>query len=285
MSLNTAGFEGQLTQEDITPQIYFAHRNKIDFKKVPVSIQQVGDVPAFIFDLGRLKGVLPVHESGYFDGSLEDYESLNNKEKAQISQIMARAFASGNPLWIRVLKIENDVASLSRKEALKSVRARTLDFFKVKDEKELIGRTLKAVVTRVTKNGAYFDLGGIEAFMPRSEIAHGGPYPHNVLVAGRPDENRVNGFNEVKVIDVKDTVIISRKACLSVPVSEVKEGTVLRGRVTNFTKSGRYVVVSESGLSVFAFKPHYLAPPEQHSIVTVRVLKVTDKAVTGRIIG
>lgn len=285
MSLNTIGYEGQLDQKDITPQVFVAYHNKIDFKEVPVSIQHIDDIPSFIFELGNLQGIMPVHETGYFDGTLEDYKNLSVIDKRRITNIMAQSLASGNPLWLRVIKIDNGIATLSRKEALKSVKQRTLKYFGVKEEKDLIGKTVKAVVTRVTKKGAYFDIGGIEAYMPRSEIGHNSPYPHDVLIAGQSDGQKVNGFKEVKVIDYKEQLIISRKACLTAPKKDIQEGMIVRGKVMGFsTYNGRYIVITDDGLKVSANNPPYRPVPDRFSTVSVRIIRVTPKMVAGAII-
>lgn len=286
--LNTVGFEGQLDQKDVTPQIFVAYHNKIDFKETPTSVQYIDDIPCFIFELGNLQGIMPVQETGYFDGTLEEYKELSNKEKARLTRLMGQALASGNPLWLKVIKINNGIATLSRKEALKSVKKRTLNYLGAKKEAELVGKTLKAIVTRVHKNGAYFDLGGIEAFMPRQEIGHNNPYPHDVLIAGQSDDQRANGFNEVKVIDYQvqedqnGILIISRKACLPAPTKDIQIGMIIRGKVMGFSaRNGKFIVITDDGLKISATNPPYRPVPDRFSTVSVRIIHATERMVAG----
>ncbi len=286
MSLNTIGFEGQLDHKDITPQVFVAYHNKIDFKEIPVSIQYIEDIPSFIFELGELQGIMPVHETGYYPGTLEEFKNLPDTDQRRITNTMAQSLASGNPLWLRVTNINNGIATLSRKVALKSVKQRTLAHFHIKEEKDLIGKTVQAIVTRVTKHGAYFDIGGIEAYMPRVEIGHNRPYPPDVLIAGQSIDQRVNGFKEVKVIDVREHIIISRKACLTAPKkNELQKGTIIRGKVMGFsTHNGRFVVITDDGLKVSANNPPYRDEPDKFSTVSVRITGATKRMVSGVII-
>ncbi len=107
------------------------------------------------------------------------------------------------------------------------------------------GMTVSGVVTSVQKFGAFVDLGGIQGLLPVSEMAWGRVEDPKVFYA--PGDKV-----EVIIINLdweNNKITLSAKATLPNPwdgfVRTHAEGSLLKGRVSNLTNFGAFVVLED----------------------------------------
>ncbi|MBN1470847.1 MAG: S1 RNA-binding domain-containing protein [Syntrophaceae bacterium] len=107
------------------------------------------------------------------------------------------------------------------------------------------GMTVSGVVTSVQKFGAFVDLGGIQALLPVSEMGWGRVEDPKVLYA--PGDKI-----EAVIINLDweaNRITLSAKATLPNPwdgfVRKYSEGSLLKGKVSNLTNFGAFVVLED----------------------------------------
>jgi small subunit ribosomal protein S1 len=142
------------------------------------------------------------------------------------------------------------------------------------------GARVQGTVTAVREFGAFVDLGGIEGFVPASELAFGRVKPETVVNVGEPVE--------VQVLRVEpspglrgERVLLSKKAVAQDPfhamLPVLEPGVVLQGTVTRVEAFGAFVelVPGVEGLvHVSAFgrrvkTPSEVAQPAMQAVVRV----------------
>lgn len=221
-----------------TPQVHAAFRSKLDFRLEPQSVQDIDhngeSIPAFIFDLGNMKGVMPAYETGepFFKGTKKDYEETSEHARATTRTLMIKTLESDLTLPVRVIRIKDDIAYLSRRVAMKSILRRTLKRHNANELSDLVGKDLTAEIIRITRKGtgAFCDIGGAIAFLDRSEIDYARIDPHEFLTIG---SGPTSSFR-VKVLSVEgDRISVSRKALLPNPWDELdlEPGHIAKARV------------------------------------------------------
>jgi 4-hydroxy-3-methylbut-2-enyl diphosphate reductase len=132
---------------------------------------------------------------------------------------------------------------LSRRELLKQDRAAKETEFYAKIK---AGEKYAGVVSRLTDFGAFIDLGGVDGLLHVSEMSwQKVNHPADILTVN--DEIEVM----VKKVDVENKKIsLSRRELLEDPwlsgVSGLKEGQIVSGKVTQMTKFGAFVLLSDT---------------------------------------
>ncbi len=277
-----------LQEKDLAPQVHAAYKTKTIFKAEPTRVEDIEfqdeKFPVFIVPLGSLKGVIPVFEAGtgIYNGTKEEFLSLSDQEKGEIRRRMITLLASDYPLNVRVTKIENGIAYLSRKAALKDVTKATLKKLEIESLEDLKDEIIYVTVIALPNDGAICSMGGIEAFLPRFEIDYTNPRPNRVLEVGQ----RL----KVKVTDVKeDRLIVSQKALLPDPWDNMdyKEGSVVKARIIKPQKNGfGFVVALEPGITGIArnYMPTFIPKPFDTVAVRIDVINKEKRYILGKII-
>ncbi len=283
------GHEKILSSEDnITPQVRAAHKTGVLIKVEPQRVEDINfgseKFPVFIIPLGKFRGVIPVYETGtgIFDGTKEEFLQLPEHEQGEIRRRMIGLLTSERPFDVKVMDIDGEIAFLSRKEALKTIRRQTLKHLGVEDIKEVEGKVVKATVIALKNDRAVLDIGGFEAYLPRFDIDYTNPYPARVLKVGQ--------VIDVKVMEVTDDGIrVNRKVLLPDPWENLdyKEGSVVSAVVLKPQKNGRgYVVAFEPGVTGIArnFFSHYIPRRFEKVAVRIDVINRENRYIIGRII-
>ena len=131
---------------------------------------------------------------------------------------------------------------LSRRPLLEKIEQEKIATLKISLQK---GMTISGVVTSVQKFGAFVDLGGLQALMPVSEMGWSRVEDPKVLYA--PGDKV-----EATVINIDwetNRITLSAKATLPNPwdgfVRKYNEGSLLKGKVSNLTNFGAFVVLED----------------------------------------
>jgi small subunit ribosomal protein S1 len=131
---------------------------------------------------------------------------------------------------------------LSRRPLLEKIEKEKTAALKISLQK---GMTVSGVVASVQKFGAFVDLGGIQGLLPVSEMGWGKVDDPKVLYA--PGDKV-----EVVVINLDwetNRITLSAKATLPNPwdgfVRKYTEGSLLKGKVTNLTSFGAFIVLED----------------------------------------
>ncbi len=110
------------------------------------------------------------------------------------------------------------------------------------------GKLVRGVVTAVRDFGAFVDIGGLEALIPASEVAHERGQIQDRIKAGESVEAQIL---DIKVDDKGNTkVSLSLKAMIAAPEREARApvaklaiGSVVKGKVTRIETYGVFVQV------------------------------------------
>jgi len=285
---NNIQMNNSLQKEDITPQVYAAFKNKINIKIEPTRVEEMeydGEkFPILIAPLGKLKGVMPVYETGIgiFNGTKKEFMELSEEKRNEIKGRMIGLLTAEQPLPARVIKIEGETAVLSRKKVMEDKAIETLKRLHVEKIEDAVGKIVTAAVIVLKNDGAIVDIGGFEAFLPRFEIDYTNPYPARALGVG--------STFDVKIISFENNILtVSRKALLPDPWDTIdyKEGTIARAIILKPQEKGvGYVVAFEPGITgiVRNYFPYYIPKPFEKVAVRIDVINREKRYILGRII-
>jgi len=273
--------------ENITPQVYAAYKNKILIKIEPTRVEDVSHdnetFPIFIVPLGKLKGIMPVHETGIgiFNGTKEKFLQLDENERNEIKFRMIGLLTTNRPIPAKVIEINHGVAYLSRKIAMEEKAAETLKKLQVEKIEDAVGKVVNSTVIALRDDGAILDIGGFEAFLPRFDIDYTNPRPSRVLEVG--------SSLDVKIVSAEDGLKVSRKALLPDPWDNIdfKKGSVARALVLKPRERGNgYIVAFEPGITGVArvYTPRYIPKPFEKVAVRIDNINKEKRYITGRII-
>ncbi len=277
-----------LKEKNLAAQVHAALKTKTNFKAEPTRVEDVEfkdeKFPVFVVPLGTLRGVIPVYETGtgIYDGTKEEFLELSEQEQGEIRRRMITLLTSDFPLNVRVIKIEDGIAFLSRKAALKDITKQTLKELGVKKLEDIKGEVVFVTTMALPNDGAICTVGGITAFLPRFEIDYTNPRPSRVLEIGQ----RI----KVKVTDVKDNeLIVSHKALLPDPWDDMdyKEGSVVKAKIIKPQKNGNgFVIALEPGVTGIArnYIPSNIPKPFETVAVRIDVINHKKRYVIGRLV-
>lgn len=275
------------SNDNLTPQVRAAYRTGIAINVEPTRVEEVSfqgeTLPVFIVPLGKLTGILPPHEAGFgiFEGTKEEFLALPDNRKNEVKNKMSLLLTSKSPLPVKVTDIQGEIAHLSRLEALKSLQAGTLRHLKADQPAELKDKILSATVIAIDNDYATCDVGGFKATLGRSEIDYTGRNPHLSL--------KIGDTFQVKVLDVQDALIVSRRVLLPDPWKDLvyKPGSVARAKIVRPTRNGRtYVVEFEPGVRGLArsIYPNYTPERDQAVAIKINQIDVGRRLILGRIL-
>jgi small subunit ribosomal protein S1 len=187
----------------------------------------------------------------------------------------------GQRLRFRVTDVRGRDVVLSRRALLEAEQAHRAEETRRRVE---VGARLPGVVTAVRDFGAFVDLGGIEGFVPASELAWGRKKPADVVEVGQTVEVEVLRIEPA--LDHKgrpsEKIALSMRAIAKDPfealLPHVPAGTVLRGIVTRVEAFGAFVEILpavEGLIHVSAFgrrvaRPSDVVQPGQDIAVQVQ---------------
>lgn len=143
----------------------------------------------------------------------------------------------GESIEARIIKLSNNDIVLSRRAILeeerKALRKETLSGLEE-------GKTLSGKVVTIINQGVFVELGGIEGFIPISELSWGRvAHPSNVLSVD--DDINVN----ILKIEEKDKITLSLKGTTPNPWDSVQDkfvpGTQITGKAVSLTDFGVFV--------------------------------------------
>ncbi len=143
----------------------------------------------------------------------------------------------GETIEARIIKLEGNDIVLSRRvyleEKRNALRKETLSGIEA-------GKEMKGKVVNIINQGAFVDLGGVEGFIPVSELSWG-RVAHPGDVVSREQEIKVR----VLKIDEGDKITLSLKDTTPDPWASVKEnykpGALIKGKAVSITDFGVFV--------------------------------------------
>ncbi len=145
----------------------------------------------------------------------------------------------GKALEVKIIKLSNEGIVLSRRNYLEEqreiLRARVLSTLKE-------GKTVSGRIVKIIDQGAFVDLGGIEGFIPISELSWG-------RIKQPGDVISVNEEVRVKVLKIEEEgkISLSLKQTRPDPWTSVgkryKPGAKIRGKVVSATDFGVFVEI------------------------------------------
>lgn len=280
-------FIGQ-EQDNITPQVRAAYKTGVHFKAEPTRIETVTygeeSIPVLVFPLGKYKGIMLPHETGpgIFTGTEEEFLNLPENQKGKIRQRMIGLLSADFSLYVKVKKLEEDIAYLSRKEAQEEIASRTLKQLGIKDIEETEDKIVRATVMALETEGAICDIGGFEAFLPRQHIDYTNPKPSRVLEIGQTIR--------AKVLKVEDgRIILSHKALLPDPWDNLDytEGSIIKAKILRPARNGNgYIVAFEPGVIGYAknYIPSLIPEPFEFVPVKIDIINREARFIVGRIV-
>lgn len=265
--------------EDQLPVLRGAFVAKRILQAVPVAVEVVkygeGDdaveLMSFVFQFGRVRGLMPVHEVGapiwplyegarqFGPGDVASFLALSRKKRDQIKRYMVNLMRANVPLPFEIVSVDNDYeAVVSRVRALK----RLSEEIKLSE-----GQEIEVTVLAAPAHGAWCSHKGLLVFIPRDEVYYGDVAPREML---QPGETYL-----AKVIEVGDLVCGSTKALEADPweTMMIGEGSVRRAVILGRTSDGAYRVSFHPGVTGKATAPPLLSFHNNQEVM-VKVLRV-----------
>ncbi|MBS4020873.1 MAG: S1 RNA-binding domain-containing protein [Dethiobacter sp.] len=278
----TEGFTGEVEslEQDYMPVLYASMQNKLTLQAYPVGVekfpvrikthedgmlvQKEYRIPSFVFHFGtEVKGVIPVTHSGLLDidddtDPTEAYLALPSAERNETAKRMQSYI--GKLLVFKVTAINDNVAMLSRIDALRTMAAKTWQELEE-------GQVRLATARKILPWGVLCDIGGITAVLPAREVTHGVIPPDAVLEEGKTYNAKV-----LKIDKESGRVIISTKALLRDPWNNVplkyKKGNIHLATVTGVLESGKgFFVTLEPGVTAVTMHPAHFSPKKGSKVL------------------
>lgn len=231
--------------------------------------------------------VLAVNKGGY-EVDISGTKGFCPLGQMELRRIDDPAVMIGQKLKFRVTEVRGgrDV-TLSRRALLEEEQGRRAEQTR---QQITPGARLPGIVTAVRDFGAFVDLGGLEGFIPASELAWGRKRPQDVVEAGQTVEVEVLRIEPG--LDHKgrpvEKIALSMRAIARDPFEALQPhlppGTVLRGYVTRVEQFGAFVELIpgvEGLIHVSAFgkrigRPADVVQPAQD--IAVRVVSIDPLA-------
>lgn len=300
--IRTEGFTGEVEslETDPMPTLYSAMQNKLTLQAYPVAVEMIPVkiktreneelthekhmVPAFVFHFGQeIKGIIPITVSGLLEteegsddeAAAEAYLALPRTERNTIKKRMESYL--GKLLAFRVLRIEDEVALLSRRDAINAMATRT--WREIAKDQECL-----ATVRKILPWGVFCDIGGVTAVIPIREVIHGVVAPQAVLSEGKT-------YN-VKVLEVdkeNGRVLISTKALLkdpwvNVPKKYQPRNSYLATLTGRLGSGAGFFVTLEPGVTCIVKHPAFFQPQVgQKVLVYIQHIDPKKKRIFGTI--
>ncbi len=246
------GFMGEKKtfEADPWPVLYAAYQNGLIMQHEVTGLEKhrIGDkeTPCWVLMFGGLvKGLVPFGESG-----LEKEIHLNS----YIGKVIA--------FRVKGIDRENNLAVLSRKEALEKMAGKTW--------KEIgKGKRVTATARAVLSYGAYLDIGGVTAWLPAREMSWG-------YVADARQKIKPGDSFDVEIQEINEEtgrVTVSLRALLPdpwavVPLKYRQFGKYV-GTVTGWTEYGIFVNLEE-GVDALAPRPLFVPGIGERVVVIIK---------------
>lgn len=152
--------------EDLWPEIYSSRQNKTILSWPCIGIEEVNKTPCLVVSKERLKGLIPLEESGI---------NVSYDDKISHRRLMSLIGQDLNFLVIGIDK-KNNLFIGSRLKAMERLSSAAWDTLKP-------GQTKTAVARRIVRRpkpdgtvndiGLYVEIDGIEVFLPVQELSYG----------------------------------------------------------------------------------------------------------------
>ncbi|MCS5696978.1 S1 RNA-binding domain-containing protein [Desulfofundulus thermocisternus] len=248
--------------KDVWPEIYGSMDNRSVIYWPVVGKEEIrrGEekMPCLVVMKERVKGIIPIHESGIT--GLSDNPKENDR-------LMSRLLGHEIPIIVTDI-IDEETFVASRAKALQKIRAATWPTLEE-------GQVRTATVLGVGKVGCIVDIGGIEALLPVSEISHG--WIDEVWEIFQPGDQV-----DVKLITVdreNEKLIVSTKALIPNPwpdcLKRYRKQGEYTGSVTGCISKGIFVSL-EPGVDVYCHHTKF-GQPQKGDMVLVKLTWINEK--------
>jgi len=266
--------ETQNVLSNVWPEVYSSWQSKNILKWPVTTVEEhnIGSevIPCLSVTKERIKGLIPFSETGL---NLDGNEHIN---RARLMKFL------GQEIAFIVMKIDEseNLFIASRKKAIERLSAQTWPSIQE-------GQIYSAIIRRITINGAFVELNGIEAFLPIHEIRYG--WVKEIIDTIKPGET----YNvKIKNVDrEKERITVSIKDLIPNPWPGAAKRYVpsrfnlYTGTITGIIKSGVFV---EFEPGVNALCHHYRRDPyaiNKGDIVAVEIYRVIpeQEKISGKI--
>ncbi len=274
----------EIGADNIEAQIRAALHTKLAIPVQPTKLETLTvndheEVDSIVVLIGDITGVIPAYNAGLdvYRGGAPEYMALTPGEKRAVRNRLIQLLALPE-LHVQVLQIEGNTVHLSRRSAMWHSRPTTLRRFGVSKITQLINRKAQGQVTVIEADGAWLDIGGYPAWLPRKEISYDNPIPARVLHTGQVMTVQVTGLEDTD--GTEETLLVSKVALLPDPWDNLdfEEGSIVRATVIGAFPNGYdYRVAFKSGLNGIARLQRNFSRPPRFAPVAVRIRKIDRK--------
>lgn len=264
------GYVGQKKKdfvEDPWERVYRAKATGGILQAPVTGIEKDSGSPGLLVDLGSVTGLIPFSEVGPAPkdrpeallGSVVAFKVVAcDRESGRAYLSRAKALEEmGERTWQELLEDSKELLSLEeaapplREKASSGDPEARAELRALEARMRAAGPVRTCVARHAGPSGAVVDIGGITAFLPRKEMAHGGVLdPSKVVEPGECFDVRVIGIDAAE-----KRVTVSVSALLPDPWEKVPskypKGSLHVGRAAKRTPKG-LVVELEPGVSAFA---------------------------------
>ena len=277
------GYRGEKKDfgQDPWPELYEAMRHRLIMQGEVLGVERRDGRDVLVIPFGHVRGVLPEEEIGdtrprslvWFAGRTVAFKvkhcdraknEVHLSRKDALEEMSRETWRDLKSEASRVMELRAELSEavddLRRARAARDAESEPKALEKIKLIRKQMyeaGPVRTCVVKWVTERGAYVDIGGVLAVIPKNELSHG-------LIGDPSEVVKPGDCFDVKVYDVDPEtgrVRASLRALLPDPwlsaERKYSKGGLYRGTVVSETRNSGLIVEFEPGVRCWVRKPEY----------------------------